>query len=89
VAWTTWLAIYFIMWWTVLFAVLPWGIRSQHESGDIVPGSDPGAPSLPQLRAKVLWTTVATTVLFGAFYFSSVNNLISLDKISDFLGMPR
>jgi predicted secreted protein len=89
VAWTTWLAIYFIMWWTVLFAVLPWGIRSQHESGDVVPGSDPGAPSLPQLRAKVLWTTVATTVLFGAFYFSSVNNLISLDKISDFLGMPR
>ena len=25
------IAIYFIIWWTVLFAVLPWGVRSQQE----------------------------------------------------------
>jgi predicted secreted protein len=24
------IAIYFIIWWVVLFAVLPWGVRSQH-----------------------------------------------------------
>ena len=27
------IAIYFIIWWTVLFAVLPWGVRSQQEYG--------------------------------------------------------
>ena len=42
---TTALAIYFITWWIVLFAVLPWGVRSQSEAGDVVPGSDPGAPA--------------------------------------------
>ena len=29
----------------VLFAVLPWGVRSQEESGEVAPGTDPGAPA--------------------------------------------
>src|SRR5438552_738147 len=40
---TTSLAIYFIVWWVVLFLVLPWGIRSQAESGDIGLSLEPGA----------------------------------------------
>jgi predicted secreted protein len=42
------IAIYFIIWWTVLFAVLPWGVRSQQESGAVAPGTDPGAPAIPR-----------------------------------------
>ena len=37
-------AIYFVMWWIVLFVTLPFGVRSQHEDGEGVPGTDPGAP---------------------------------------------
>ena len=40
------IAIYFLVWWLVLFAVLPFGVRSQHEGGDIPPGTDPGAPAI-------------------------------------------
>ena len=29
---TTAIAIFFLIWWVVLFAVLPWGMRSQHEA---------------------------------------------------------
>lgn len=58
------LAIYFVMWWVVLFAVLPFGIRSQQEAGDIVPGSDPGAPATTRLVRTALWTTLASAVLF-------------------------
>ncbi len=84
-------AIYFITWWTVLFAVLPWGVRSQHEAGQrSSPGTDPGAPVLPRLKSKVLWTTVVTTILFAAFYYSTVNGLITLDGLaSHAVGMPR
>lgn len=57
-------AIYFTMWWTVLFAVLPFGVRSQHETDTVVPGSEPGAPQQPQLLKKAFWTTVATSLLF-------------------------
>jgi predicted secreted protein len=78
VAWTTYAAIYFIIWWTVLFAVLPWGIRSQTEHGDVVPGSDPGAPAVPNLKSKVIWTTAVSTIVFAAFCYSYVNGLISI-----------
>jgi GTP-binding protein Era len=45
-------AIFFLIWWVVLFAVLPWGVRSQHEGGEVVPGTDPGAPAIPKLRLE-------------------------------------
>ena len=57
-------AIYFTTWWIVLFAVLPFGVRSQHEARDVVPGSDPGAPLLPRLAVKALWTTGLSAVVF-------------------------
>jgi predicted secreted protein len=62
---STGIAIYFIIWWTVLFAVLPWGVRSQLESGSIAPGTDPGAPAVPRLLRKLVWTTVASAVVFA------------------------
>ena len=58
------IAIFFTTWWVVLFAVLPWGVRSQEEASDIVPGSDPGAPTLPGLLGKALWTTAISAVVF-------------------------
>ena len=61
------LALYFVIWWILLFAVLPFGVRSQAESGEIVAGSEPGAPSVPALREKAIWTTLlASVVLVGA-----------------------
>lgn len=59
-------AVYFTMWWTVLFAVLPFGVKSQHEDGDIIPGSEPGAPQAPLLLKKAIWTTLLSAVLFTA-----------------------
>jgi predicted secreted protein len=89
VSWTTAAAIYFIIWWTVLFAVLPWGIRSQAESGDVVPGSDPGAPAIPHLLAKLIWTTIGACVVFGLVALIYAYRLVTLDQISGWLGMPR
>lgn len=60
------IAVYFTIWWIVLFAVLPWGVRSQVESGDVVPGSEPGAPAAPKLLVKALWTTFVSGIVFGA-----------------------
>jgi len=57
------LALYFVIWWILLFAVLPFGIRSQVETGDVVRGSEPGAPALPALREKAIWTTLVASVV--------------------------
>lgn len=58
-------AIYFTVWWTVLFAVLPWGVRSQQEAGEVAPGTEPGAPQAPRLWIKALWTTGISAVVFA------------------------
>ena len=63
-SWTTILAIYFIVWWLVLFTVLPWGVRSQHEAGDITPGTDPGAPAMPSLGYRLGDDQVAAVVTY-------------------------
>jgi predicted secreted protein len=59
------LAIYVTIWWIVLFAVLPFGVRSAEEAGEELPeGSDPGAPVAPQLLKKAALTTVIATIVF-------------------------
>ena len=80
---TTAIAIFFLIWWVVLFAVLPFGIRSQHEAvgEEMVPGTDPGAPAIPHLRRKLIWTTLVTAVIFAAFYTVYVNHLVTLQTL--------
>jgi predicted secreted protein len=65
------IATYFTIWWIVLFAVLPFGVKSQHEAGvaqSLPSGADPGAPVAPMLVRKALWTTVISAILFAALY---------------------
>ena len=80
-------AIYFIIWWVVLFAVLPWGVRSQHEDGTIIPGSDPGAPAIPRLRRKLVWTTIVAAIIFALWYVVYTYRLLALDDLVGLLGM--
>ena len=61
-------AIYFVIWWIVLFAILPWGVRSQDEDGEISPGSDPGAPTRPLLLRKAIATTLVSAAIMGLGY---------------------
>ncbi len=63
------IAIYFIIWWACLFAVLPWGVRNAHEAGENVgEGHDAGAPVNPMLWRKVLATTILATLVYGLVY---------------------
>jgi Predicted secreted protein len=76
---TTYIAIYFIVWWTVIFAALPFGIRSQHEAGAVEDGSEPGAPMRPLLIRKALVTTVVAAVIVGLFAWSVETGRLTLD----------
>ena len=86
---TTALAIYFIVWWIVLFTVLPFGVRSQVESGEVVPGSDPGAPVVPRLRAKLIWTTIVASAVFALLDVIYTLKLVSLDDLGTLFGLLR
>lgn len=86
---TTIIAIYFLIWWLTLFAVLPWGVRSQEETGEFTPGTDPGAPVMHRLLYKVLWTTLIASSIFGILYFCYVRDLIPYEFLSRISGPAR
>jgi len=65
----TGIAIFFILWWTCLFVILPLGIRSQQEAGFVSPGSDPGAPAQTRIGRILLLTTGLTTLVFLLFRY--------------------
>ena len=57
-------AVFLTIWFTVLFAVLPIGVRSQQELGEVTPGTEPGAPAAPRLWMKAGLTTMVSIVVF-------------------------
>ncbi|MHB2169223.1 DUF1467 family protein [Alsobacter sp. R-9] len=63
------IALYFIVWWVTLFAILPIGVRSQHEAGEVAAGTEPGAPLAPMMRKKVLWTSLAALPVTAVIYW--------------------
>lgn len=73
--------IYFIIWWTVLFAVLPLGVRTQGEDGSIVRGTPESAPSAPRLLRVVAITTVVAAVVFAGVYAAIESGWIDLDSL--------
>jgi predicted secreted protein len=86
---TTVIAIYFIIWWVVLFAVLPWGIHSQQESGEVAPGTDPGAPAAHVIWRKLLWTTITAAVVFGILTVLYKENLIPFEFLKRISNPPH
>lgn len=85
---TTSIAIYFLIWWVVLFAVLPWGIRAQGGE-DAPPGTDPGAPAVPRLVAKLIWTTLVSTVVYVICAVIYKYQIITLDDLAALFRAPR
>ena len=86
--WYTVLAIYFIVWWLVFFTVLPFGIHPE-EHVEVVPGTDPGAPKVHGLKAKLLWTTAVSTIVFAIFYWAFVTKVVAFDDLVTLWGLVK
>ena len=81
-------AIYFVMWWIVLFLTLPFGVRSQQEDGGVVPGSDPGAPVASRMGRKLIWTTVISAIIFIVSWLAYSAGLLNVERLSRLMGFP-
>ena len=64
--WVTGFVVYALIWWTVLFAVLPVGTRPV--DSEAAAGGWRGAPANPHIVRKALATTVLATLLWGGAY---------------------
>jgi predicted secreted protein len=73
------IAVYLTIWWTVLFAVLPLGVRSHAEMGIPVPGGgDPSSPVNPNLKRKFITTTWVAGVLFSLFWLTAHFHIVTM-----------
>ena len=78
------LAVFLIIWWLVLFTVLPIGVSTQGEADDVVPGTPESAPAAPQLGRKFLITTIVSGIIFAIFYGLVAFDLIDINAIPIF-----
>ena len=77
-SWATGLMVYVVLWWIVLFGVLPLGVRRVADPG---PGQDHGAPERPQLLRKAVITTVVAAILWLAFFALHQADVFSFRKM--------
>jgi len=81
-------AIYFVLWWIVLFVTLPFGVRSQHEDGESVPGTDPGAPIASQMGRKLIWPTAISAIIFASAMLVFNAGYLNIERLSKLMGIP-
>ena len=66
--WATGTAVYLVIWWLVIFMVLPWGAKSVIDEDDVKKGHASSAPKKPRMLLKIAITTVISGVLWGIVY---------------------
>ncbi len=70
----TGIAVYIVIWWIVLFTVLPWGA---HAVENPEPGHATSAPARPRLLLKFAVTTVIAAIVFAGLYWVIQSDLFS------------
>lgn len=81
----TGIVLYTLIWWTVLFAVLPIGTRPQSDA-DAATGWR-GAPERPRLLAKAVATTLVSALIWLACYAVIRSDWLSFRH--GFLALPE
>ena len=78
-------SMYLVIWWIVLFVMLPISVRTSEEAGEEPsPGNAESAPHLPHLLPKMVATTVVSSLVFAALYAIIALHVITLDQIPFF-----
>ncbi len=83
--WVSVAAVYFIIWWLVLFATLPFGLKTQDEDEDVTLGTEASAPRGPHVLRAFVRTTIVSALLVGGFYLVTKGLNIGINDIPKIL----
>ena len=79
--WVSFAALFFVVWWLVLFAVLPFSLRTQDDDQDVTLGTVSSAPRGPHMLRAAIRTTIVTGIVIGAFYGLTQGLGLGVDQI--------
>jgi predicted secreted protein len=79
------IVLYAVIWFLVLFIILPLRLQTQGEAGEIVQGTHASAPANPQMRKRALITTAVAAVLWVIITAIILAGIIRIEDL-DFLG---
>ena len=57
--------IYLLVWWVMLFTILPLGVVRNTDAGK---GHDAGAPADPMLKKKIIINSIVSAVIVGVLW---------------------
>jgi len=87
--WFTGLATFLILWWLSLFVVLPIGVRGQAEAEAVEPGTEPGAPTRPNMIRKALWATGMAIAFFLLLSVILSTGWLTWERMGVIFGLGR
>lgn len=77
--WVTAVFVYIVVWWVVLFAVLPWGVRTPDEPE---PGMASSAPVEPRILRKFMITSVVSLLVWLVIFGIERSGIISFREMA-------
>jgi len=78
---TSALVLYAVIWFMTFFIALPVRIRTQGDLGNVVPGTQAGAPEHHHLKKKAIITTIVATILWAAVTGIILSGWISISDL--------
>ena len=75
------IVLYAVLWFLVLFVLLPIGQQSQADVGEVTPGTPAGAPHEPKLKKKAIMATIIAGVLWGIIAYVILGGVITREDI--------
>ena len=79
---TSAIVVFAVVWFLVLFCVLPFGGPSQSEMGEVSPGTPRSAPANPRMKRKFAITTVITLVIWGPLCLAIIYGYINVETMN-------
>ena len=86
---TNGIVLYAVLWFLALYMILPLFVKNQEEAGEVAPGTSPGAPDQPLMRKKLIWTTIAATIVWGIAFAIIESEIITIDHLMAIGGRPE
>ncbi len=78
---TSGLALFAVLWFLCMLLVLPFGVRSQEEAGDVAPGTPLGAPEKAMIGKKMRWATIGAVIGWCVIFGVIEGRVITQDDI--------